>query len=241
MFDELLNPPPSVDLQAPEVIAPIVNVIPPVQVESTGSPSSTTVDQDAPSPSKSQITPETQSSVIPQDIEEDNLDIETAHMGNDQLFGVSIPEVTSAQSSSTKSSISSNDLRTRLARGYRQEEGIDFEESFAPVARLEAIRIFLAYAAHKNIVVYQMDVKTAFLNGNLREEVYVSQPDGFVDQDNPNHIYKLKKALYSWNEVVTPLTDPEIEHLAINDELGFVIHHEVGYVNLRFHEDRFTV
>nr|GFC39892.1 integrase, catalytic region, zinc finger, CCHC-type, peptidase aspartic, catalytic [Tanacetum cinerariifolium] len=64
------------------------------------------------------------------------------------------------------------------------------------VARLEAIRIFLAYAAHKNIIVYQMDVKTAFLNGNLREEVYVSQLDGFVDQDNPNHVYKLKKALY---------------------------------------------
>nr|GFC86454.1 retrovirus-related Pol polyprotein from transposon TNT 1-94 [Tanacetum cinerariifolium] len=83
-----------------------------------------------------------------------------------------------------------------VTRGYRQEEGIDFEESFAPVARLEAIRIFLAYAAHKNMVVYQMDVKTAFLNGNLREKVCVSQPDGFVDSDNPNHVYKLKKALY---------------------------------------------
>nr|GEX07321.1 hypothetical protein [Tanacetum cinerariifolium] len=83
-----------------------------------------------------------------------------------------------------------------VARGYRQEEGIDFEESFAPVARLEAIRIFLTYAAHKNMVVYQIDVKTAFLNCNLREEVYVSQPDGFVDQDNLNHVYKLKKALY---------------------------------------------
>nr|GEZ37564.1 hypothetical protein [Tanacetum cinerariifolium] len=80
--------------------------------------------------------------------------------------------------------------------GYRQEEGIDFEESFALVARLEAIRIFLAYAANKNMVVYQMDVKTAFLNGNLRDEVYVSQIDGFVDPDNPNHVYKLKKALY---------------------------------------------
>nr|GEV71589.1 copia protein [Tanacetum cinerariifolium] len=83
-----------------------------------------------------------------------------------------------------------------VARGYHQEEGIEFEESFALVTRLEAIRIFHAYAAHKNMVVYQMDVKTAFLNGNLREEVYVSQPDGFVDQDNPNHMYKLKKALY---------------------------------------------
>nr|GEW92770.1 retrovirus-related Pol polyprotein from transposon TNT 1-94 [Tanacetum cinerariifolium] len=83
-----------------------------------------------------------------------------------------------------------------VAHGYRQEEGIDFKESFAPVARLESIRIFLAYAAHKNMVVYQMDVKTVFLNGNLWEEVYVSQPDGFVDPNNLNHVYKLKKALY---------------------------------------------
>ncbi|GJT23403.1 retrovirus-related pol polyprotein from transposon TNT 1-94 [Tanacetum coccineum] len=83
-----------------------------------------------------------------------------------------------------------------VARGYRQEEGIDFEESFAPVARLDAIRIFLAYAAHINMIVYQMDVKMAFLNGILREKVYVSQPNGFVDQDNLDHMYKLKKALY---------------------------------------------
>nr|GEU62494.1 hypothetical protein [Tanacetum cinerariifolium] len=220
MFDELLNPSPSVDHQAPE---------------------------DAPSASKSHTTSETQSSVIPQDVEEDNLDIEVAHMGNDPLLGVPIPEVTSAQSSSmtykdalTQSrwieamqeelneferlevwelvprpdkvmvitlkwiykvkldelgGILKNKARL-VARGYRQEKGIDFEESFAPVARLEAIWIFLAHATHKNMVVYQMDVKTAFLNGNLREEVYVSQPDGFVDQDNPNHVYKLKKALY---------------------------------------------
>ncbi|GKF35753.1 retrovirus-related pol polyprotein from transposon TNT 1-94, partial [Tanacetum coccineum] len=86
-----------------------------------------------------------------------------------------------------------------VARGYRQEQGIDFEESFVPVARLEAIRIFLAFAAHMNMVLYQMDVKTTFLNGNLREEVYVSQPDRFVDKDNPNHVYKLKKALYGLN------------------------------------------
>ncbi|GJZ90304.1 retrovirus-related pol polyprotein from transposon TNT 1-94 [Tanacetum coccineum] len=83
-----------------------------------------------------------------------------------------------------------------VARGYHQEEIIDFEESFAPVARLEAIRIFLAFAAHMNMVVYQMDVKTAFLNGILREEVYFNQPDGFIDPENPNHVYKLKKALY---------------------------------------------
>ncbi|GJS74251.1 retrotransposon protein, putative, unclassified [Tanacetum coccineum] len=83
-----------------------------------------------------------------------------------------------------------------VAKGYRQEEGIDFEESFAPVARIEAIRIFLAYAAHKNMVVFQMDVKTAFLNGILKEEVYVSQPEGFVNQENLNHVFRLKKALY---------------------------------------------
>nr|GEX95437.1 hypothetical protein [Tanacetum cinerariifolium] len=79
---------------------------------------------------------------------------------------------------------------------FRQEEGIDFEESFAPVARIETIRIFIANATHKNMTIYQMDVKTAFLNGELKEEVYVSQPEGFVDQDNPSHVYKLKKALY---------------------------------------------
>ncbi|GKA72533.1 retrovirus-related pol polyprotein from transposon TNT 1-94 [Tanacetum coccineum] len=83
-----------------------------------------------------------------------------------------------------------------VAQGFRQEEGINFEESFAPVARIEAIRIFVAYAAHNNMMIYQMEVKTDFLNGELKEEVYVSQPEGFVDQDNPSHVYKLKKALY---------------------------------------------
>nr|GEU86489.1 retrovirus-related Pol polyprotein from transposon TNT 1-94 [Tanacetum cinerariifolium] len=212
MFDELLNPPPSVDHQAAEVISPIVDVIPPVQDDSTGLPSSTMVDQDAPSASKTHITAETQSSVIPQNVKEDNLDIEVAHMENDPLFGVPIPEVISAQSSSTEVLTQSCwieamqeelneferlevwELVPRLdkvmvitlkwvykvkldelggilknkaclvTRGYHQEEGIDFEESFVSVARLEAIRIFLAYAAHKNMVVYQMDVKTAFFN-----------------------------------------------------------------------------
>ncbi|GKE05426.1 retrovirus-related pol polyprotein from transposon TNT 1-94, partial [Tanacetum coccineum] len=83
-----------------------------------------------------------------------------------------------------------------VVRGYRQEEGIDFEESFAPVARMEAIRIFLAYAAHKSFTVFQMDVKTAFLHGTLKEDVYVCQPEGFIDADHPSHVYKLKKALY---------------------------------------------
>nr|GEV31613.1 copia protein [Tanacetum cinerariifolium] len=83
-----------------------------------------------------------------------------------------------------------------IVRGYRQEEGIDFKESFSPVARMEAIRIFLAYAAHKSFTVFQMDVKTAFLHGSLKEDVYVCQPEGFIDADHLSHVYKLNKALY---------------------------------------------
>nr|GEU98237.1 hypothetical protein [Tanacetum cinerariifolium] len=83
-----------------------------------------------------------------------------------------------------------------VAKGYGQEEGIDFEESFAPVTRLEAVRIFVAYVAHKIFPIFQMDVKTAFLNGPLKEEVFVQKPNGFVDLDFPNHVYRLKKALY---------------------------------------------
>nr|GFD37099.1 retrovirus-related Pol polyprotein from transposon TNT 1-94 [Tanacetum cinerariifolium] len=83
-----------------------------------------------------------------------------------------------------------------VVRGYRQEEGIDFEESFVPFARMEAIRIFLAYATHKSFSVFQMDVKTVFLHGSLKEDIYVCQPKGFIDADHPSHVYKLKKALY---------------------------------------------
>ncbi|GJU17798.1 retrovirus-related pol polyprotein from transposon TNT 1-94 [Tanacetum coccineum] len=330
MFDESLNPQPYVDLQAPEVIAPIHEVVAHEHAVSTGSPSSTTVDQDAPSPSNSPTTQETQTPILSHDVEEDNHDIEVAHMGNDPYFGIPIPEVTSDQSSSSdvihtivppdhqvsehnskwtkdhplENIIGALDrpVSTRLqlheqalfcyydafltsvepknykdaltqacwieamqeelheferlevwelvpppdkafvitlkwiykvkldelggilknkarlvARGYRQEEGIDFEESFAPVARLEAIRIFLAFAAHMNMVIYQMDVKTAFLNGNLREEVYVSQPDGFVDPDKPNYVYKLKKALYGLKQAPRAWYDMLSSFLISND------------------------
>nr|GEW53439.1 retrovirus-related Pol polyprotein from transposon TNT 1-94 [Tanacetum cinerariifolium] len=83
-----------------------------------------------------------------------------------------------------------------VAQGFRQEEGIDFEESFTPVARIEAISIFIVEAANKNMMIFQMNVKTAFLNGELKEEVYISQPEGFVNQDNPSHVYNLKKAMH---------------------------------------------
>jgi len=83
-----------------------------------------------------------------------------------------------------------------LAQGYTQVEGIDFDETFAPVARLEAIRILLAYANHHDIILQQMDVKSAFLNGKIEEEVYVAQPQGFEDPKNPDKVFKLNKALY---------------------------------------------
>nr|GEU30057.1 hypothetical protein [Tanacetum cinerariifolium] len=215
-----------VDHQAPEVIAPNVEVIPPVQADSTGSPSSTNVDQDAPSPSKSHTTAETQSSVIPLNVEEDNLDIEVAHIGNDLLFGVPISEVTSAQSSSTvspqtiepktyKEALTQScwidtmqeelneferlevwELVPRLdkvmvitlkwiykvkleelggilknkahlvARCYRQEEGIDFEESFAPVARLEEFFSRICRSQEHGSLSYGCEDRVFEWNGN---------------------------------------------------------------------------
>ncbi|GJY93711.1 retrovirus-related pol polyprotein from transposon TNT 1-94 [Tanacetum coccineum] len=91
------------------------------------------------------------------------------------------------------------DIRNKarlIAKGYAQDEGIDFEELFAPIASLEAVRIFIAYAAHKSFPIYQMDVNTAFLNGPLKDEVYVAQPDGVIDPDHPKKVYHLRKVLY---------------------------------------------
>ncbi|GJX39075.1 retrovirus-related pol polyprotein from transposon TNT 1-94 [Tanacetum coccineum] len=309
LFDELLTPPPSVDHPAPEVIAPIAEVVAPELAASTGSPSSTTVDQDAPSPSNSQTTPETQSPVIPNDVEEDNHDLDIVHMNNDLFFGISIPEhdykaysssdiiptvvhtatpnskhvtkwtkdhpleniigelerpvstrlqlheqalfcyydafLTSVEPKNYKDALTQAcwieamqeelheferlevwELVSRpdkvmvitlkwiykvkldemggilknkarlVARGYRQEEGIDFEESFAPMARLDAIRIFLSI-------------------------FYVGQPDGFVDQDNPNHVYKLKKALYGLKQApraCDPVDTPMVEKSKLDED-----------------------
>nr|GEZ19879.1 retrovirus-related Pol polyprotein from transposon TNT 1-94 [Tanacetum cinerariifolium] len=86
-------------------------------------------------------------------------------------------------------------------------EGVDFEESFAPIARFEAVRLFIAYAAHKSFTVYQMDVKTTFLYGPMKEEVYVNQPDGFVDPYYPDKVYHLKKALYGLKQALRALYD----------------------------------
>ncbi|GJR63878.1 retrovirus-related pol polyprotein from transposon TNT 1-94 [Tanacetum coccineum] len=187
------------------------NLVAPEPAASTGSPSSTTVDQDAPSPSNSQTTPETYSPVIPDDVKEDNHDLDVTHMNNDLFFGIPIPENDSKASSSdviptvVHTATPNSEHINKWTKDHpldniiaMQEELHEFDrlevwelvphpdkvmiitlkwiykESFTPMARLDAIRIFLAYAAHMNMIVYQMDVKTAFLNGILREEVYVS-------------------------------------------------------------------
>nr|GEY94508.1 retrovirus-related Pol polyprotein from transposon TNT 1-94 [Tanacetum cinerariifolium] len=124
--------------------------------------------------------------------------------GNTFVNPFANPSTSTAESSSSQNVDPSNMHTTNghpkksrfVVRGYRQEEGINFEESFTSVAIMEAIMIFLAYAAHKSFSVFQMDVKTAFLHGSLKEDVYVCQPKGFIDVDHPSHVYKLKKALY---------------------------------------------
>jgi hypothetical protein len=95
--------------------------------------------------------------------------------------------------------VTRNNVRL-VAKGYSQVKGLDFEETFAPVARLESIRILVAYATHHDFKLCQMDVKSAFLNGTIKEEVYVEQPPGFEDQEYPNHVYKLHKTLYGLKE-----------------------------------------
>ncbi|GKD09621.1 putative ribonuclease H-like domain-containing protein, partial [Tanacetum coccineum] len=89
-----------------------------------------------------------------------------------------------------------------VAHGYTQEEGIDYDEVFAPVSRIEAIRLFLAYALFKDFVVYQMDVKSAFLYGKIEEEVYACQPPGFEDPEFPDKVYKVEKALYGLHQAL---------------------------------------
>jgi hypothetical protein len=94
-----------------------------------------------------------------------------------------------------------------VAKGYSQVEGLDFDETYAPVARLESIRILLSYATYHGFKLYQMDAKSAFLNGPIKEEVYVEQPPGFEDSEYPNHVYKLSKALYGLKQAPRALSE----------------------------------
>nr|GFA45840.1 hypothetical protein [Tanacetum cinerariifolium]GFB78781.1 hypothetical protein [Tanacetum cinerariifolium] len=163
-----------------EAIAPIVEVIPPVNADLTGSPFSTMVEQDAPSTKpktyKETLTQSCWIEAIQEELHEfEHLKVWEVIPRPDKVMVITLKWIYKVKLDEL-GGILKNKARL-VACGYRQEEGINFEESFALVARLEAIRIFLAYATHKNMVVYQMDVKTAFLNGNLREDVYVSQLD----------------------------------------------------------------
>ncbi|GJZ44350.1 retrovirus-related pol polyprotein from transposon TNT 1-94 [Tanacetum coccineum] len=239
MFDEYLEPP---IVERPVPPAPAVQV----PVVSAGTPSSTIIDQDAPSTSHSSSSSGVQTPISHQGVAagptiEDN---PLAQAEDIPFVNVFAPEPSSDESSSGDVSLAksnqvinhiiiSEDDRLQVwesvpkpdcvmiialkwiykvkldeygdvlknkaqlvAKGYRQKEGIDFEELFAPVARIKAIRIFIANTASKNMIIYQMDVKTAFLNGELKEVVYVSQPEGFVDLVHPTHVYHPKKALY---------------------------------------------
>nr|GEY88951.1 retrovirus-related Pol polyprotein from transposon TNT 1-94 [Tanacetum cinerariifolium] len=237
LFDDLLTPLPSVDFPAPEVISPIVEVVASEPAASTGSPSSTTVDQNAPAPSKSQTTPKTQSPIISNDVEEDNHNLDVAHMNNDSFFGIeeslktpnfrndplheSLHEDSTSQGSSsnmrqthtlfeslgrwikdhpnanvisdpsrsvsTRKQLQTDIVKTYefggvlknkarlVSQGFIQKEGIDFEESFAPVIRIEAVCIFIANAAHKNMTIFQVDVTTTFLNGAVDPTLFTGK------------------------------------------------------------------
>nr|GEV19591.1 hypothetical protein [Tanacetum cinerariifolium] len=256
MFDEYLEPPRA---ERP---------VPPAQVEqapvnSADTPSSTTVDQDAPTPSISPSSSALQSHSLHQGIAtEPNYmkDHTIAPVDNNPFVNVFAPEphfeaLSSGDISSTESPYISQTLHhlnkwrkdhlldnvignpsrpiykvkldeygdvlknkaQLVVKGYRQEEGIDFEESYAPVSHIEAIRIFIANAASRNMPIYQMDVKTAFWNGELKEEVYVSQPEGFVDPNHLTRVFCLKKALYGLKQAPRACYDTLSRFLLDND------------------------
>ncbi|GJU71202.1 retrovirus-related pol polyprotein from transposon TNT 1-94 [Tanacetum coccineum] len=209
MFDEYFNPPTI-------AVSPVPVAAAPRAVDLADSPMSTSIDQDDPSTSISSSQEQEHYPIISQGFKESP---KTPHFHDDPLHE-SLHEELTSQGSSSNELVSCPDKvmliklkwiykvkidefgevlknKARLvAQGFRQEEGINFKESFAPIARIKAIRIFVVNAANKNMTIYQLDVKTDFLNGELKEEVYISQPEGFMDQDNPSHVYELKKALY---------------------------------------------
>nr|GEX09866.1 hypothetical protein [Tanacetum cinerariifolium] len=204
MYDDYIGGQPSATVRTvPTALKP--------QVRQT-SITSTTIADTAPTPTNSS-SHVTNIPISSQDVDE--LNPNALFDGNTFVNPFASPSTSAAESSSSHNNVKKamtdpawidsmqeellqfKRLDSRLVvRGYSQEEGIDFEESFAPVARMEAIRIFLAYDAHKSFSVFQLDVKIAFLHGSLKENVYVCQPEGFINADHPSHVYKLKKALY---------------------------------------------
>nr|GEY89774.1 copia protein [Tanacetum cinerariifolium] len=239
MFEEYLEP-PRVERLVSSTTAVQVPII------SAGTPSSTAINQDAPFPTHSPSSSELQHPISHQCVTVGSPIIEDnpfATADNDPFLNVFALEPSFETSSSRDiiwelvprpdyvmiialkriyklkldkyGDVLKNKARL-VAKGYRQEEGIDFEESFASVACIEAIRIFIANAASKNMIIYQMDVKTTFLNGELKEEVYVSQPEGFVDPNYPTHVYCLKKALYGLKQAPKAWYDTLLKFLLDN-------------------------
>nr|GEW43712.1 hypothetical protein [Tanacetum cinerariifolium] len=209
----------------------------PIPVNSVGTPSSTSIDHDAPFLSHSPSSFALQSPCLHQGVAAKSTLMDEnpfAPVDNDPFINIFALEPTSAASSSRDASSAESTYygdvlknKARLvAKGYRQKEGIDFEESFTPVTRIEAIRIFIANAASKNLTIYQMYVKTSFLNGELKEEVYVSQPEGFVDPDHPTHVYRLKKDLYGLKQAprkfgmnsCDPVDTPMVDRLKLDED-----------------------
>ena len=118
-----------------------------------------------------------------------------------------------------------------VAKGCSQQEGIGYDETFAHVARLEAIRMFLAYVAHKKFKVFQMDVKSAFLNGELEEEVFIEQPPGFIDPSFPNHVYRLDKTLYGLKQAPRAWYETLAQFLLENGFTRGTIDKTLFYIN----------
>nr|GFB70889.1 retrovirus-related Pol polyprotein from transposon TNT 1-94 [Tanacetum cinerariifolium] len=223
MFDEYLEPPRVERLDSPIQAVQVL-------VSSAGIPLSTTIDQDAPSPHISPSSLALQSHSLPTGVvvephfmEDHNV----APVDNNPFVNVFAPEPHSETSSSgdissTESPYVSQTLHhlNKWSKDHPLDNVIgnpSRPESFAPVARIEAICIFIANAASRNMIVYQMDVKMAFLNGELKEEVYVSQPEGFVDPDHPTHVYRLKKALYGLKQAPRAWYDMLLRFLLDNN------------------------
>ncbi|GKE13517.1 copia protein, partial [Tanacetum coccineum] len=189
--------------------SPIPAAVTPRPTDLTGTHSSTFINQDAPSASTSPTSTKIQTPVIS---EESSSNVQPANPPFEHLvkWTKNHPLENVIVKQDEFGGVLKNKARL-VAKGFRQEEGIDFEESFAHVARIEAIRIFVANAAHKNMIVYQMDVKITFLNGVLHEEVYVSQPEGprgvFINQSKYGHEIIKKYVMESSNPVDKPMVD----------------------------------
>nr|GEV35311.1 integrase, catalytic region, zinc finger, CCHC-type, peptidase aspartic, catalytic [Tanacetum cinerariifolium] len=220
MFDELLTPPPSVDYPSLEVIAPIADVVTPEPTASTSSPSSTTIDQDVPSHSNSQISPETQTPVISNDVEEDNHDLDVAHMNNDPFFGVDESPKTptfhddplheSLHEDSTSQGSSSN-MRQTYTPFESHVEPKNFKQSMTEPSWIDAIHEEIY--EFKRLQFWELlkwiyKVKTDEFCGVLKNKArlvaqgFRQEEEGFVDQENPSHVYKLKKALYGLKQAL---------------------------------------